>query len=411
MNWIKELNTWFEEKEDEGIDLLAELIRADTVNPPGNEYRAAEIVKKYLEKYNIASTCHEAEPGRTNLLGKVGKGKPIVFVPAHTDVVPVGEGWETEPFDPVIKDGFMYGRGTTDNKGALVSLLLLAAFLKKHEEKFTGTLLVGAVADEECGSEMGIKYLLEHKLVEADYAIVPDTGTSIYSISRGEKGLFHVEVFFHGKQAHGSSPELGLNSIWAANDFLNLIKMMFGKETGYLDESHTELFSPTTINIGAIKAGSSFNIVPATCSLRIDIRYTPKHTVDKILEILRKNAEQVKQKGLCHSYEIRTETQMNPFEISYDNPLVRAAESAVKELTGEDVSHFGISGTTVCKQLLENDIPVIGFSQDAQGLFHQANERLALSEISLFGRTLGLTFLNLVKQKESSDGGTLSSAS
>ncbi len=397
MNWKNELTNWFDEKENEGIDLLAELVRANTVNPPGNEHLAAEIVKKYLEKYDIASTFHEAEPGRTNLLAKVGKCKPVVFIPAHTDVVPAGEGWETEPFDPVIKDGFMYGRGTTDNKGALVSLLLLAAFLKNHEEKFSGTLLVGAVADEECGSEMGIKYMLEHNLVEADYAIVPDTGASIYSISRGEKGLFHVEVIFNGKQAHGSSPELGLNSVWAANEFLNLIKNLFGKNIGYLDEAHTELFSPTSINIGAIKAGSSFNIVPATCSLRIDIRYTPKHTENKILELLRETAEKVKQKELCNSYEIKTESQMNPFEISHDNPLVRAAEAAVIELTGKEASHFGISGTTVCKQLLEHNIPVIGFSQDAKGLFHQANERLELSEIPLFGKTLGMTFYNLTK--------------
>ncbi len=398
MNWKKKLEVWFEEKENEGVELLAELVRADTINPPGNEYRATEIVEKFLGKYNIGFNCHEAEPGRTNLLAKIGKGKPIVFVPAHTDVVPVGDGWETNPFEPVIKDGFMYGRGTTDNKGALTSVLLLAAFLKKHEDEFSGTFFVGAVADEECGSEKGITYLLENNLVDADFAIVPDTGTSIYSISRGEKGLFHVEIIFYGKQAHGSTPELGLNSIWAANEFLNLIKNMFGKKIGYLNESPTELFSPTSINIGAIKAGSSFNIVPATCSLKLDIRFTQEHTGEKIFALIEETAEKVRKKEFCDSFEIKIESQMTPFEISQDNPLVNAAEIAVKELTGKNVNHFGISGTTVCKQLLENNIPVIGFSQDANDLFHQANERIALSEIPLFGKALGLTFLNLVEK-------------
>jgi len=396
MNWKKKLEVWFDQHETEGIDLLADLICEDTINPPGNEYRAAKIVETFLEKYNIASTCHEAEPGRTNLLAKIGTGNPIVFVPAHTDVVPVGDGWDTNPLEPVIKDGFMYGRGTTDNKGALASVLLLAAFLKKHENDFDGTFFVGAVADEECGSEKGVTYLLENNLIDADFAIVPDTGTSIYSISRGEKGLLHIEIIFHGKQAHGSAPELGLNSIWATNDFLNLIKKMFGKEVGYLSESPTELFSPTSINIGAINAGSSFNIVPAKCSVKLDIRFTLKHSAEKIVAIIENIAENVKQNGGCNSYEIKIESQMNPFEISRDNPLVSAAEDAVKELTGKSVDHFGISGTTVCKQLLENNIPVIGFSQDANDLFHQANERIALSEIPLFGKALGLTFLNLV---------------
>ena len=399
MNWKEKIEVWFDNHENEGVELLAELIRTDTINPPGNEYRAAKVVEKFLKKYNIDSKCYEAESGRTNLLAKIGKGNPVVFVPAHTDVVPVGDGWNTNPLEPVIKDGFMYGRGTTDNKGSLASVLLLAAFLKKHENEFNGTFFVGAVADEECGSEKGITYLFNNNLIEADFAIVPDTGTSIYSISRGEKGLLHVEIIFNGKQAHGSSPELGLNSIWAAIDFLNLIQGMFGKEIGYLDESPTELFSPTSINIGSIKAGSSFNIVPATCSVKLDIRFTLEHTGEKILALVEETAEKVKQKGACNSYEIKIESEMKPFEISKDNPLVDATESAVKELTGKSVKHFGISGTTVCKQLLENDIPVIGFSQEGNELFHQANERISLSEIPLFGKALGLTFLKLVNEK------------
>ena len=154
MNWRKELEEWFVSHEQEGLDLCADLIRQNTVNPPGNEYLAAQVVEEYLKGYDIPSQKYEGAPGRTNLIAAVGSGSPVVFVPAHTDVVPAGDGWTQDPFEMTIKEGYIYGRGVNDDKGPLVSLLLLAAFLSQHQDKFNGTLLVGAVADEETGSDL-----------------------------------------------------------------------------------------------------------------------------------------------------------------------------------------------------------------------------------------------------------------
>lgn len=395
MDWHKELETWFDTHADEGTALLAELVRQDTVNPPGNEYRAAEVVAAYLARYGIASETHEDAPGRTNLLARVGTGAPVLFVPAHTDVVPVGEGWSHDPFDPVVRDGYIYGRGVADDKGPLASLLLLAAFLKQHEGAFRGTLLAGAVADEERGSTHGMVYLLHHNLVQADYAIVPDTGSSIYQVSCGEKGLLHVELTFHGAQAHGSTPEKGCNAIWAAWEFLQAVRGEFGEQTGYCRGAQHELFSPTTINLARVQGGGAFNIIPAQCTVRLDIRYVPGQTQEELLARLHTYAQRVVDQQLCHRYELVVDSHMPPYVLDANNPLVAAVRMAVRLVSGREVKRMGMSGTTVCKQLIEKNIPAVGWSQDSHDQAHMADEHLALSEIKTFGVALGLAFLAL----------------
>lgn len=395
MNWHTELDAWFTRHTEDALALLCDLVRQDTVNPPGNEHRAAAIVTQFLAHHGIAWHTHEHVPGRTNVLARVGNGSPILFVPAHTDVVPVGEGWTCDPFDPIVRDGYVYGRGVADDKGPLASLLMLAAFLKAYEGRFRGTLLVGAVADEERGSTHGMTFLLEHELVHADYAIVPDTGASIERVSCGEKGLLHVEMIFHGQQAHGSTPEQGRNAIWAAWEFLNAVRAEFGDTIGYCRSKPHELFSPTSINVARIDAGSAFNIIPGQCSLRLDIRYVPGETHDAWLARLRAHAEQVRAHGLCHGYDVRVDSHMPPYVLDADSPLLAAINAAVRRMRGRDVQRMGMSGTTVCKQLVAHGIPAVGWSQDSEHQAHMADERLAISELGTFGVALGLAFLAL----------------
>ena len=395
MNWHHALKDWFATHEAEGIELLADLVRQNTVNPPGNEYLAAQVTAAYLARHGIASSTHESAPGRANVLAFVGSGGPVTAVAAHLDIVPAGEGWHTDPFAPVIKDGCMYGRGVTDNKGPLASLLLLAAFLKRHERQFKGTLVVTAVADEECGSAKGISWLLEQNLLHADYAIVPDTGESIGKVSCGEKGLLHVEVEFHGRQAHASTPEKGVSAIWAAHAFLADVREMFGDTIGYCVHPPHERLSPPPINIGSIRAGGAYNIVPGTCTVRLDIRYLPGQTAEDYIARFSSFAAKTKERGLCLSFNISTESNMPPYMIDADSPLVGAVRAAVKELAAMDVERIGMSGTTVCKQLLTHGIPAVGWSQDGSHQAHMADEHLLLNEIPLFGQALGLAFLKL----------------
>src|SRR5438105_4012390 len=109
--------------------LLSELIQLETINPPGNEKIAADYVGKFCDARNIPFKTYDPGGGRTSLIAEIGTGQsPRLFIPAHTDVVPLGEGWSVPPLGGVVKDGQVWGRGATDDKGPLASLLAAADY-------------------------------------------------------------------------------------------------------------------------------------------------------------------------------------------------------------------------------------------------------------------------------------------
>src|ERR1043165_5534232 len=154
--------------------LLSELIKLDTVNPPGNEIIAADYVGEFCTDRGIPFKTYDPGAGRVSLVAEIGTGaSPRLFIPAHTDVVPLGEGWTVPPLGGIVKDGCVWGRGATDDKGPLAGLLAAADYLKDIEGDFRGTLMIGAIADEEHGSAKGLDWLLKEGGVKADMAFVP----------------------------------------------------------------------------------------------------------------------------------------------------------------------------------------------------------------------------------------------
>ncbi len=116
----------------EELKLLKDLISLKTVNPPGNEFKVINYVKGFFKKNNIKFKIFSKEKSRLNLIGYIGKGKPELLISCHSDTVPAGEGWKTNPFKAVIKNGMVYGKGVVDDKGPLVSLMVAAKEIKKN---------------------------------------------------------------------------------------------------------------------------------------------------------------------------------------------------------------------------------------------------------------------------------------
>ena len=139
------------------LELLNKLIKADTTNPPGNEYRVAEVVASFLKCIGIPFFRHAKKPGRTNILWNLAAHKrKEILVAAHSDTVPPGDDWKTDPFELVKRKGELIGRGVVDNKGVLAALLVATKILKKIEKDLPCRIVFGSVADEEAGSEFGM---------------------------------------------------------------------------------------------------------------------------------------------------------------------------------------------------------------------------------------------------------------
>ncbi len=199
----------------------------------GEEYRVVEIVKQEFDRIGIHFNEFARMKERPNIIGKLGKnqsGKRLLM-PAHTDVVPAGEGWDHDPFDVIVKDGKLFGRGTNDNKGPLASIIVAAEVIKKLglDEQINGQLQVAALADEEAadpdGVDYGIGFLLEEKLIDPTHSIVPDIGYDMKEIDIAEKGRLVIKITANGKQAHGSTPDKGINAIFMVSKLLQQIKI------------------------------------------------------------------------------------------------------------------------------------------------------------------------------------------
>ena len=383
--------SYIQDHKEEIVRLSTELIGANTVNPPGNEYLAVDIIKKYFSTHSIRYETFEKVAGRTNIIGYIGKGSPTLLVACHLDVVPAGDGWDTDPFKSVVKDGRIFGRGANDNKGQMAPMLVLAKLLKENESTLNGSLMLIGAADEEKGSRLGLEYLLEECGITADYAIIPDVANNMRIIDVGEKGALFLNIISHGKQCHGSTPEKGTNAIWNMIELLNQVKELKHKYTSH------ELFTPPTMNLGTISGGAAHNIVPAKCEAKLDIRYLPGETDEEILDNIYKIIASVEKHNPTAKFDITIDTQLPPTQVATDNPLVSLISKHTESILGTKPIPMGFSGVTVCKQLVEKGIMAVGFGPGDEDQAHVANESIEIQELLDFGKIMGLVILDILK--------------
>jgi acetylornithine deacetylase/succinyl-diaminopimelate desuccinylase-like protein len=202
----------------EAIGHFKDLLRAETVNPPGNERLAADVIARVLEREGIPFEIHESEPGRANLVARLrGSGKKApLLLNGHLDVVPVDAGaWKHPPFAAVEADGCIWGRGAIDMKNMVTMSLMALVLLKRQGQALDRDVIFAAVADEEAGSRRGAVYLVEKhpELVRAEYVLNEVGGHTLhlggarfYPIQVSEKGICWFELTAHGQPGHGSMP-------------------------------------------------------------------------------------------------------------------------------------------------------------------------------------------------------------
>ena len=369
---------------------LSDLIRARTVNPPGDEHRAAKILTQFCEAEGIPCETFEKAPGRTNVVARVGRGRPRIAVPMHFDVVPAGDGWETDPFEPVVRGDRIIGRGAKDNKGPLAAMMLAAKYLKTCEAELPGTLLLVGAADEEAGSALGMRYLLDECSFEAEAAIVPDAGHEMRRVLVGEKGVLFFKVVAEGRQAHGSSPQRGASALWPVVDFLNRIRDWRPAA------APSDLFTPPTLNVGAIHAGTVPNMVPGRCEALVDVRYLPGTDVESILVHLRGIMSEAAGKAAGVRMRLEVISDQTPSQVATDHPLVKAIQRRTEEVTGARPEVFGQSGASVAKFLVLRGMPAVGFSCGPEGVEHMADEWTSLDELARFAEVMTLVVWDLM---------------
>jgi acetylornithine deacetylase/succinyl-diaminopimelate desuccinylase family protein len=360
---------------DEIVQIVSELVRQDTTNPPGNEYLCKEIVTDCLKRLGMEVSYYEKEPGRTNIVGRIGAGSKSIGFVSHMDVVPPGEieQWQTPPFEPTILDGRIYGRGTLDDKGSFAcAYTACKAFLAEHPE-FDGTIYLIAAADEEMGSELGIIYLVEECGVKFDVAIIPDGGRMDLSIY-GEKGIMWVELASKGVQAHGSTPELGRNAI------IPLAELIAELKTLDLGASYDHAFDGWTMNVGTIQGGSSANTVPAMARATIDFRLPAGITKQQVLTKIDEKIEAVRRRSPDAELNATVLHESEPHISDKNSIIIQSFDRAARRL-GLPMNYETFGGNTVAKNLFFAGITSVVHYPGDDKLAHVPNEFVIIDEL------------------------------
>src|SRR3990167_2872445 len=359
---------------EESVSILRKLISIDTVNPPGNEISLKSIIKDAFKDIGASLEIIESKKGRANFIGTIGNGSPSVGFFPHLDTVPSGDGWKTDPFMPVIKDGKLYGRGSVDSKGNLASSwAAIKNFLNKHN-RFKGTIYLVGCADEEMGSELGVKFLLS-KGFKCDYAIVPDGGY-IDKIIVGEKGALGLRIKSAGVQTHGSTPDLGINAVE------NLIRFLYKiMEMPLEDITFHKSFTGITKSVNTIKGGYAPNVVPAYAEAEIDMRIPYGVDVNVIIERINKHKEEIEKK-FRGKFHIETIIRQ-PHLTSANSPLVKAFLLSAKDF-GIKMRIGTMGGITDAKSLSLAGIDILVHStDDGSHSAHIANEYVDLKNLRI----------------------------
>jgi acetylornithine deacetylase/succinyl-diaminopimelate desuccinylase-like protein len=266
------------------VELLQDLVAIPSVNPQGNpgtdqvgEQAMGEYVADFLRALGADVALEQVEPGRPNVVASFTPEKPqahLAFAP-HLDTVSVA-GMTIPPFDPAIRDGKLWGRGSTDTKGPMAAALWAvrdwARGPARAHSRIRWTFL--ALMGEEAGNDGA--HAIANKGFTSDLTLVLEP--TQLGVVTAHKGALWLEIDTAGVACHGSTPEKGHNAIYAMRRVLEVIEEKIIPALGRY--SHAKLGNPT-MNVGTISGGSKINIVPDKCRIEIDCRVVPGIDAEK----------------------------------------------------------------------------------------------------------------------------------
>jgi len=259
------------------VELTRELVRTETINPPGHECRVARIVGPRLEAAGFEVTKHPMAEGRDSLIARLpGNGdRPALCMTAHMDTVPLGrEEWERDPLGADIDGDRLYGRGSSDMKGGLAAIVVAAERVAALGRGDAGLELVFCAA-EETGCE-GARALVDAGVLGKAGAVLVAEPTSNYPCV-AHKGVVWVEASTTGRASHGSMPHLGENAVF------KLVPAIAALDGFSFGGPEHELLGESTLSVGTIAGGVNINSVPDWASAGIDVRTVPGLEGDEVL--------------------------------------------------------------------------------------------------------------------------------
>ena len=352
----------------DAISLTRDLLRFDTINPPGRERDCAQMAGGLLKEWGFDVQYFDYQEGRTSVVARLGGSdrKAPLCLTGHLDVVPLGSrNWTKDPFAGDADGDKLYGRGVSDMKSGVAAILLAARSFAKNLNGTPGIVVVLTAGEE--GGCVGSAQLAKTQLLGKAGAMVVGEPTSNYPLV-GHKGSLKFHARFKGVGAHGSMPELGVNAIYKAGKALSRLENF---EFGVT--AHPVMGKPT-LNVGTMEGGNTVNAVPDAASIGVDIRTVPGMDHEELLRKLR---------AMLSEAELDVFSNLKPVWTAPDHEWIQRVFEICKPYVGEAPAARTAPYMTDAANLLKvyAGAPTVVLGPGEAAMAHQTDEYASMERI------------------------------
>jgi acetylornithine deacetylase len=373
-------------------ELLSDLVRLDSVTPwlipdGAGEAAIAAHLAAWLEAIDgVEVSLEVVAPGRPNVVARL-RGPhpgPRLWLNAHSDTVGYAN-WRDRALEPVIDGVRLVGLGAADDKSGCVTAMLAMRELAAERGSLTGEVVAAFTVDEE-GASIGTEDLLRRHRGEMDACLIlePD---GIERITVEHQGFGWIDVIVHGRAAHGSAPDVGIDAIAGMAEVIRRLRAL--AETGF-GHGDGGLNGRTVFHTGTIRGGTDYATYPAECVLGIEIGTQPgEHLANRVAEIEAIFGE-LRQADPNFRAEVVVKIDRDPFKASGHEALLRALSDATTEIGGRRAAEVGMNAWADSGLTQNAGVPTLLFGP-AGGNFHAPDEWASVTEVELAGRIVAAT--------------------
>ena len=384
--------------EPDMVQFLRELIAI-----PAESCQEGPVVARIRQEMEKVGFDEIRVDGMGNILGRIGSGKTVIMMDSHTDTVGVGDPkeWGWDPYQGKVEDGYIFGRGSCDQRGGMASMVYAGKMIKELDLSGDYTLwVVGSVQEEDCDGLCWL-YILNEDGIRPDCVVI--TEPSKLGIYRGHRGRMEIEVHLRGRSCHASAPERGDNPVYKMTRLVQEVEKL--NERLKVDS----FLGKGSIAVTQIRSLSpSLCAVPGACSVHLDRRLTAGETKESAVAEVRAlpGAEDAKIEIL--SYDIPSYTGLRyPMEKYYptwvleeSHPVTRAAVETFESLWDRPpvVDKWTFSTNGVASMGLKG-VPTIGFGPGEEEVAHSVGERMPIQHLvdaAQFYAAFPLTYTKLI---------------
>lgn len=362
------------------IDTLADLVRINSVNPAygdgGTEANVVPYVQQFFAARGIETFVQEVFPGRHNVIAVLpGKTSKRMVLEAHMDTVSI-KGMSISPFEPMLRDGKLYGRGAVDDKAGLAAMMHAVASLKQDGVVPPCEVWLAAVVDEEF-TFRGVVKLCEG--LRADASIVAEP--TEMKVVTASKGVLRWRIHTRGKAAHTSQPQRGRNAITSMARLVLALEADNQRMAGEPASVNGPSAGPGTITVSVINGGVQINTVPEQCTIEIDRRLLPSERAEVVLAHYQGIIAHLR--ALHADFEAEMEAPLlvdQPLFTDVDEPLVKLASGVLTAMGYSGEPHAVPFGSDASK-LSALGVPTILFGPGSIDQAHAADEFVEIAQV------------------------------